>query len=145
VVFALVKLRGASFDGACLAQALLLHCILLGCVTALSIAVSTRMTYGAAASVAYLLCGASFVMVPQVPELVVNGQGFGASGLMVLYYAFPHFELFDLRQRLVHDWGAAPWGTVAVVAVYGVVWFGVLLVLAWLGYRRKRFQRGQVS
>ncbi len=144
VVFAVVKLRGGRFDATCLAQTLLLHGILLGMVTALAVAASTRMTYGAAATVAYLLCGASFVMVPQVPELMVQETGFGAYGLMALYYVLPHFELFDLRQRLVHDWGPAPWGIIGAVAVYGLVWFGVFLALAWLGYRQKRFQRGQV-
>ena len=34
-----------------------------------------------------------------------------------------------LRRRLVHDWGPAPWATVAAVLAYGVVfWFGIYYI-----------------
>ena len=100
------------------------------------------MTYGAAAAMAYVFIGAAFVITPRVPELVVQEKGFTVNALLALYYGLPHFELFDLRQRVVHDWGPAPWRVVFQVFVYGVVWTAILLLLSWLSYRRKRFQRG---
>ncbi len=141
----MVVLRGGVFDRGCLAQALLLHLSLLGCVSAISLAFSTRLTYGAAATMAYVFIGAAFTITPQVPELVVQEKGFTVNALLVLYYGLPHFELFDLRQRLVHEWGAAPWGAVLQVFLYGVVWTAILILLSWFGYRRKRFQRGNVG
>ena len=145
VIFSMVVLRGGVFDRGCLAQALLLHLSLLGCVSAISLAFSTRLTYGAAATMAYVFIGAAFTITPQVPELVVQEKGFTVNALLVLYYGLPHFELFDLRQRLVHEWGAAPWGAVLQVFLYGVVWTAILILLSWFGYRRKRFQRGNVG
>jgi hypothetical protein len=62
--------------------------------------------------------------------------------LLALYYLLPHFELFDLRQRLVHDWGPAPWPVVAGVLLYGALMSATFVLLAWLGYRRRRFVRG---
>lgn len=144
-VFGLVRLRGWVFSERCALQAVLLHVMLLGCITALAIALSTRMSYGAAASVAYLAIGASFFLAPQVPVLVAHSQGPGVTVLMALFYGLPHFNLFDLRQRLVHDWGPAPGSAVAAVLLYGAVWTAILLVLAWLGYRRKRFRRGALG
>ncbi len=142
VIFSMVILRGGTFDRGCMLQALLLHLTALSCVSAIALALSTRMTYGAAAAMAYLFIGAAFMITPRVPELVVGEKGFALNALLALYYGFPHLELFDLRQRVVHDWGPAPWGVVLQVFVYGVIWTAVLLLLAWLSYRRKRFQRG---
>jgi hypothetical protein len=66
------------------------------------------------------------------------------TALYTLYYLFPHFELFDLRRRLVHDWGCAPWPTVAGILAYAVLMTMALLSLAWLGYRKRRFSRGDI-
>ena len=145
LVFSVARLRGGVFDRTCLLQAVLLHAVVLGNFAALTLALSTRMTYGAAASVAYVIIGAAFLVGPNVPELVVQQHGLRANALLALYYALPHFELFDLRQRLVHDWGAAPWPAVAFVVGYGVVWAAILLLIAWLGYRKKRFKRGSLE
>lgn len=142
LVFAVAVLRGGTFRPECLAQAVLLHVLVLGCFSALALALSARMTYGAAASVAYVIIGAAFLIAPDVPELLVQVRGARAGLLFGLYYALPHFELFDLRQRLVHDWGAAPWSAVLGVLAYGLVWIALLLLAAWMAYRRKRFARG---
>lgn len=145
LIFALLKLRGGVFSEFCAVQAILLHVVFLGCVTALTLACSTRMSYGAAASVSYLGIAASFFVAPEVPGMVMHAQGVSATALMALFYGLPHFNLFDLRQRLVHDWGPAPWPTVGMIVLYGALWTALLLGLAWLGYRRKRFRRGTLG
>ncbi len=145
VVFTVVRLRGGLLDRVTLVQALLLHGAFLALINALALAISTRQSYGSAATLAYVLTGAGFLMAPQVPELVLHEQGVARSALMVLYYALPHLELFDLRQRLVHVWGPAPWPVIFAVLGYGIVWMLVLLLLAWFGYRNKRFRRGALG
>ncbi|HBA85853.1 MAG TPA: hypothetical protein DCZ95_17355 [Verrucomicrobia bacterium] len=142
LVMGVTHLRGGHFVSGSLIQAFLLHAVNLGMVTALALAFSTRTTYGAAASLTYVTTLASFVLAPQIPVLLTQETGIRAQALLVLYYALPHFELFDLRQRVVHDWGAAPWSMVSVIVVYGILWIVVFLGLAWFGYRRKRFSRG---
>ena len=141
----IIHLRGGVILTKPLIQALLLHLAALGIVTAVSVAVSTRMTYGAAATMSYVLTIGSFVIVPQTPHMLANEQGFTHTALFIFYYALPHFELFDMRQRVVHEWGAVPWPLLAGILLYGAVWVGILLVLAWLGYRKKTFQRGTLG
>ncbi len=143
LVMLVTRWRGGSFQYVVLAQAFGLHAVLLGMLTALALAFSTRMTQGAAAALTYVAALASYLIVPQVPHLLTQETGFRAQALYVLYYALPHFELFDLRQRMVHDWGSAPWPVVGAISAYGVLWVGVFLLLSWLGYRRKRFKRGE--
>lgn len=142
VIFAVVSLRGGTYRGVCLFEVVLLHVAFLAVVNALALACSTRMSYGAAATVAYVMISAAMLVTPRVPELVAHETGAAITGLLVLYYGLPHFELFDLRQRLVHDWGPAPWPSVLAVLAYGVLWTALLLVIAWLAYRRKKFARG---
>ncbi|HOW96640.1 MAG TPA: ABC transporter permease [Kiritimatiellia bacterium] len=142
VIVALTALRGGAVNGPCLGQAFLLHGMALALVSAVALALSARMTYGAAASMTYVLCGAAFFVAPAVPELLVHEPGPSGNVLLALYYALPHLDLFDLRQRLIHDWGPAPWADVVGIAVYGAVWTGLFLLLAWLAYRTKRFRRG---
>ena len=142
VVFSTVILRGGTFNGLCMAQALLLHVVVLSCVSAISLAFSTRMTYGAAASMAYMMIATAFSITPRVPELMVQQNRFTANMLLALYYGLPHFELFDLRQRVVHDWGPVSWSVMAQVLAYGVVWTAILLLLSWISYRKKHFVRG---
>jgi len=142
VIVLLTAFRGGAVNRPCLVQAFLLHAAALGLVSALALALSTRMTYGAAAAMTYVITGAAFFVAPAVPELLVREAGPSGAVLMALYYALPHLELFDLRQRLIHDWGAASWPDVAGIATYGAVWTAILLLLAWLAYRAKRFRRG---
>ena len=137
-----VAARGGRFEPLTLAQTGLLHALSLGLLTALALALSTRVTQGAAAALAYVGALASYLIVPQVPVFLAAETGLRANGLLLLYYALPHLELFDLRQRAVHDWGPVPGALIAGLVLYGLAWIALLLLLGWLGFRRKRFNRG---
>jgi ABC-type transport system involved in multi-copper enzyme maturation permease subunit len=141
VVWGVVAWRGGRLEGVTLAQAVLLHAGALGVLAAIGLAFSTRMAADAAATLTYVLTGAAFLVVPRVPAMVMHTRGLDGTLLLALYYALPHLELFDLRRRLVHDWGPAPWTVVLLVLVYGLVVTALVLILGWLGYRRKRFSR----
>lgn len=145
VVTGVFVLRGGRPNTECFVQALFLHIIGLGIITAIALLLSTRASYGAAATMAYVAVAASMTIAVRVPELLMYESGPAANGLLVLYFALPHLELFDLRQRLVHEWGPASWGTITGVLVYGVLWAAILLLLSWLSYRHKRFKRGALG
>ncbi len=55
----------------------------------------------------------------------------------VFYYGLPHFEFFDMRQRLVHAWGPVPLWLIAALAVYAVLYTAFFLAAAWMGFRRR--------
>lgn len=137
-------LKGGTLDWICMAQAFLLHAMALGLVVAIGVAFSTRLGPDAAATLTYTVTGAAFLILPRVPSLLVEDQGGSGVVLQVLYYLLPHFELFDLRRRMVHAWGPAPWGVVASVVLYGALWIASVLSLAWAGYRHRRFSRGNL-
>jgi ABC-type transport system involved in multi-copper enzyme maturation permease subunit len=144
-VWAVVAARGASFSPVALAQGYALHAAAMAVVTALAIALSTRLTSGAAATTTWVVTGAAFLIVPRVPEFLALEKGVSAAGLLVLYYALPHFEAFDMRRRLVYDFGPAGGAYVGAALLYGAALTAALLLLAWIGFRRKKFDREEVG
>jgi len=143
VLLALIlALRGGGFGGMVLAQAWLLHLGLLAVITALGIAFSTRLNADASAVLTYVVTLAAWLFLPRVPDLVLTARGAAQTGLMVIYYALPHLELFDLRRRLVYGWPPAPDAAVLWALCYGLLMTAVFLMLGWLAYRNKRFTRG---
>lgn len=139
-----VWIKGGRFHAATLGQALLLHTAALGLITAIALALSTRLNRDAASVITYLFTGASFLLLPRVPAILMETHSVAGFALTSIYYLFPHFELFDLRRRLVHDWGACSWLIVAELLVYAALMTGLFLALAWLGYRKRRFSRGAI-
>lgn len=144
VIVLVAYMRESPFRWDSLLQGYLLHCAALAIICAIAMALSTRMNFDAASTFAFAVTGAAFLILPRIPNLMTLEAGLRGKALYVLYYALPHFELFDLRQRLVFDDGPAPWTVILQVLVYGAIMAAAFLLLAWIGYRNKRFARGRV-
>jgi ABC-type transport system involved in multi-copper enzyme maturation permease subunit len=137
-------LQGGAFTPLVLAQGFILHLAAVAILAALGILLSTRLNSDAAATLAYLISGACTLVIPQIPGVLTTLVGPRRDLLLALYFATPHLELFDLRRRLVHDWGPLPTQPFLIIFIYGVLITFILLALAWLAYRRKRFVRGDI-
>jgi ABC-type transport system involved in multi-copper enzyme maturation permease subunit len=141
-IVGVVAARGATFEGIPLLQGYILHIAALSIICAISMALSTRMNVDAAITFSFALTAGCFLIIPRVPELIVHDEGIRETALLVLYAAMPHFELFDMRQRMIHGGGPVAWRPMLEILAYGLVMTATFLVLAWIGYRRKRFSRG---
>ena len=144
LVTATVVLREWSPHWLTLLQCWTLHVCGLAVMAALALALSTRLTYGAAATTALVIIAGSVWMLPQVPTLTMYASGWRMDAMLLLYYVLPHFELFDMRRRLVHDWGPVDWTILARIAAYAALLTALLLVVAWLSYRHKMFRRSEL-
>lgn len=145
LIMGIVLARGGAFGPVTLVQGYILHCAALGVISAIGIAFSTRMNHDAAASVSYVLTGMAFLVIPRIPEFMARETGFGAGMLMFLYNLMPHFEVFDMRKRIVYDYGPAGWGTFFLALAYGILLISLFILAAWLAYREKRFSRGDLG
>jgi len=139
-----VWIKGGAFQFATLIQAILLHAAALALISSLGLAFSTRLNRDAATVTTYLITGTALLLLPRVPAMLVETKGASSYALYTLYYLFPHFELFDLRRRLVHDWGSVNGIIVTEILLYATLMTIVFLSLAWLGYRKRRFSRGDI-
>ncbi len=141
LTLSLVWSHGGHLDLVTLVQAFVLHTAALGIVTALAVALSTRLNQDAAATVTYVASAAMFLVVPKVPQMVTHAQGWRQTALLLLYGILPHFELFDMRRRVVHQYGPMSWPILGVIMLYGAIVIAILLLLAWLGFQTKCFSR----
>lgn len=144
LVFAVVAVKSGSFVLPSVAQAIILHSAAIAVFTAIALFFSCRMNNDAAVSLSYILSAASILVVPQIPELLTRETGITGGLLMMMYNLLPHFEVFDMRERLVHNYGPAGWTPVALAFTYGVAVTGIFLFLAWFSYRNKKFSRDKV-
>jgi len=140
----IVDARGGNFSLGLAMEAWILHFCFIGILSAMGIFFSTRMNGDAAATTTAVLSVSAFLLLPQVPYLAGQISGWRREGLMVIYYALPHLELFDLRQRLVHDWTPMQPAPFLMIILYGLVMMAVFILLGWLAYRNKKFSRDTV-
>jgi ABC-type transport system involved in multi-copper enzyme maturation permease subunit len=140
-VTGVVLLRGGDIEPITLVQGFVLHAAMLAILAALSLALSTFLTREAALTLSYIAAVVCFLFVPRVAEMLVYAEGPARVFVSGLYYGLPHFELFDMRRRMVHGWGAAPWSVVAGVLLYAVVWTAGLLFASAAVYRNKSLRR----
>lgn len=141
ILAGIVRARGGSFNPALTFEALILHFCFIGILSAMGIFFSTRMNGDAAATTTAVLSVSAFLLLPQTPYLAGEISGWRREGLMVIYYALPHLELFDLRQRLVHDWPPIRLEPFLMIILYGLLMMVVFVLLGWLAYRNKKFYR----
>lgn len=141
MVIGLAVLQGGSPNARAAIQAWLLHGAALAVLTAMALAISTRTTADAAWTLSAVLAAFLLFVVPSIPLLVLHAEPVAEFALSVLYFALPNLDLFDLRQRLVHDWGPIPWPVFWGIAAYALAWTGIWLAFAWLGFRNRRFNR----
>jgi hypothetical protein len=60
----------------------------------------------------------------------------GKAGAMGVYHLLPNLESFNFKDALVHNLHV-PWPYLAQVAIYGVCYAGLALMIATLAFARK--------
>lgn len=55
----------------------------------------------------------------------------------IIYYILPHFEFFDLRHRLIHNWDILPFGVMISIIAYAIFYTISLLFLAFQGFKKR--------
>jgi ABC-type transport system involved in multi-copper enzyme maturation permease subunit len=119
-------------------QAFLLQWIMLGIVTAMTLLGS--IVFAAPSSTVTIL----FVVVAGILFLgrhlntvaLHNAEPL-RSVIYAIYFIIPHLELFDVRERVVNEWGLVSWLDCGLAALYAAAYTGLFLVLTWLAFRRK--------
>lgn len=111
-----------------LAVALMVALALLG---SLLLSSAANMTLGALTVAGMLLWG------QQLPLLAAAQPWPGRVILQALYALAPHFEFFDLRQRLIHEWSPVQWPVLLAVAGYALCYSLLALALGQQIFKRR--------
>jgi Cu-processing system permease protein len=119
-------------------QALTLHWFMLGVVTALSLLGS--LVFAAPSSnntITFVVVTAILLLAPSLNDFALKLSEPGQTLVYSLYFAIPHLELFDVRDRIVHNWSAIPWLAWLLALGYAAVYSGIFLIPTCLLFRRK--------
>ena len=130
--------RGGDGLSAALAQAVLLHMAFVAVAVALSLLGSLLVTPSANLTLNALALVAMFLFGCRLPEYASAAGGAVGWLARVAYVVAPHAEFFDLRQRVIHGWGAVDASVVCVVLLYAALYVAAVLGLAALSFGRRR-------
>ena len=119
-------------------QALWMHWVMLAVVIAMVLLGSIYFAAPSSTSTITIIVVAGILLLGGHLNTIALSQPEPIQGLLsFLYFVMPHLEWYDLRDFVVYDMGMISWRALALATVYGAVWTGVFLLLAWLGFRRK--------
>ncbi|MBU0635379.1 MAG: ABC transporter permease [Candidatus Omnitrophica bacterium] len=109
--------------------------LMLALLSALTIFLSIHMTFSTTVTLAYLIY---FIMSWFGASFRDYFYNFSIPGY-IAYYLLPHFEFFDLRDRVVHSWPALPAWVVGCAAAYALIYISVLLYFSAFAFKKKWF------
>ena len=130
-------LRGGSISLE-LIQGLVLHMAFVALAVAVSLFGSLLVTASANLSLSAIVLVGMFFFGRRLPEYAEGLNPALAWVVKTVYAIAPHAEFFDMRQRLIHGWGAVDGSVFVVVLAYAVVYVAILLSLASFALGRKR-------
>lgn len=134
----LIGLRSGIWFNTVLGQAVFLHLLFVFLLTAMTLAGSLLLTPAANITCCSLITVGMLLFGEKLPELAEEGATPVNWVIRSVHYVFPHFEFYDSRVRLIHEWGSYDWSAVAMVLVYTVVYTLIFLILATLFFNRKK-------
>jgi len=119
-------------------QAFLLQWIMLGIVTAMTLLGSIVFAAPSSTVTILFIVVAGILFLGRHLNTVALHNAEPLRGIIyTIYFIIPHLELFDVRERMVNDWGLVNWLDCGLAALYAAAYTGLFLLLSWLAFRRK--------
>ncbi len=145
LVTVVIAAKGDALQTPTLLQCFFLHSVSNAVIISLALALSTRLNSDAASTLSFILSATSFLVVPRIPGFLASESGIRADLLLMVYNLLPHLEVFDIRMRVIHDFGPISALLLFKSAAYGAAITSLFIFLAFLSYRNKRFSRAQLD
>lgn len=119
-------------------QAFLLQWIMLGIVTAMTLLGS--IVFAAPSStvtILFIVVAGILFLGRHLNTIALHNAEPMRSIIYTVYFIIPHLELFDVRERVVNDWGLVNWLDCGLASLYAAAYTALFLLLTWLAFRRK--------
>jgi ABC-type transport system involved in multi-copper enzyme maturation permease subunit len=119
-------------------QAMLLQWIMLGVVTAMTLLGSVVFAAPSSTVTILFIVVAGILFLGRHLNTVATHYAEPLQSIIgTIYFIIPHLELFDVRERVVNDWGPVSWLACGLATLYAAAYAGLFLLLTWLAFRRK--------
>jgi ABC-type transport system involved in multi-copper enzyme maturation permease subunit len=120
-------------------QALWLQWAMLGIVIAMTLLGSIVLAApSSATTICFVIVAGILLLGSHLNTLALQQPQPLQTILYAGYFLMPHLEWFDVRDRLVYDWGLVGWLDCALATFYAAAYTGVFLVLALIAFQRKK-------
>ncbi len=119
-------------------QAMALHWFMLGVVVAMTLLGS--IVFAAPSSnntITFVVVAGILLLGRHLNQVALQLNEPLQTLLYTIYFILPHLELFDVRNLIIHNWGAISWGVWMVALLYAAVYMGIFLLIASLRFRRQ--------
>jgi len=127
-----------AWPGIVFYQAFLLHAVFLAVVVALALLGSVVFTAQSSNATICFIVVVGILYVGRYLNRVAGGMsGLGGDIVYALYFAIPHLEWYDIHNLVVNDWERIGWLPMAGATLYGALYTGFFLGLAWLVFRNR--------
>ena len=140
VEFTIIAEMAGAHLGWIFVQALYLRVLSLSIVVAMTLCLSLVLTHGANVTISLLLIFGASLFSRSINLIHMNLEETSpvvSKGVLWIYYITPHFDLFDLSEKVVHSWDPISMKVLGILTLYGVAYTFLLLVIAHFIFRRK--------
>ncbi len=119
-------------------QAMTLQWVMLGVVTAMTLLGSVVFTAASSTvTILFIIVAGILFLGRHLNTIALHHAEPLRTLIYTVYFLIPHLELFDVRERLVNDWGLVSWPVCGLAVLYAAAYTALFLLLTWLGFRRK--------
>jgi ABC-type transport system involved in multi-copper enzyme maturation permease subunit len=129
--------RAGSLSGALALETAYLFLLNLAVLSAMACALSYFLTLSANVTITLIVYFLISLYGEALKSYADTHAWFTGGIARFIYYTFPHFEFFDLRQRFIHNWGAVSPKLLAFLTAYAAVYASLFLFAGWLGFRKR--------
>ena len=109
-------------------------------IVALTLTLSIVVHYGANVTISLILtfCASLFSRsVTMFYHQFESSSPLTAKLIKWIYYFIPHFDLFDLSKKVVHNWEPVPSQALIYLTVYALMYSIALMIIGYFIFRRK--------
>ena len=139
ILLALVsRMKGEGIRPMLFIQSYICGVLFLSFISALSICLSIYLTLSANVTISFILYFFIVWFGDRFQSLLVLSNKIASFIYNILYYLIPHFEFYDMRIRVAHSWEPLPIAVILAIFLYTVCYVFFLLLIAHIGFRRKR-------
>jgi ABC-type transport system involved in multi-copper enzyme maturation permease subunit len=119
-------------------QAVWLHWMMLGIVTAIVLFGSIVFSAPSAnTTISFIGVLGILLLGEHLHKVALRQTEPVQTILSVIYFAIPHLEWFDIRDRVIYDHSPVAWGAMGLASLYAAAYTGLFLFAAWMLFRRK--------
>lgn len=121
-----------------LLQVVFLHLCFVGLLSSLVLAGSMVFASAANITICSLITVGMLLFGQRLPQVAAEAAAPMSWILRAVHWIFPHFEFFDGRIRLIHEWGAYELSLLGIVLLYTLVYSALLILASVVLFKRKR-------